>query len=161
MLRLGSGVPVPSWRDPRLQPLCRGHFNLPFLSLPKGFLVPGQVSRKTVHYHMGTQPFPQLSLPLPPVPSSGPRVTPSPLGSSLTHSQAPVLFPFLRANLKGRLEEQGHRLDLKLLASSLSIPPPAFHSCRGGTLAPDETAFPLGSTASQAGMCWRIPHVRA
>ena len=53
---------------------------------------------------VGPQRLLESSLFLPPTPWSwpGPRVTPSPLGSSLTHSQAPVLFPFLRVKLDRR-----------------------------------------------------------
>lgn len=59
---VGSGGPAPCWRHPRLQPLCWQPLNLPFQSLPRGFLVPGQFSRKILHHACGDTALPTTTL---------------------------------------------------------------------------------------------------
>ena len=135
MARVDFGEPVPSWGHPRLQPLCWWHPNHPFQPLPRGSLVPGQSSRNILQDECGDPASPLT-------PSPGHRVIPSPLDSSLTHSQAPVLFPFLRTKLEGRLEGWEQRLPSPQAPRPLTQRPFPARAGRGSLAPAEERAFP-------------------
>lgn len=101
MARVGPGESVPSWRHPRLQPLHLWHFNLPFQSLPKGFLVPGQFSRKTLHHDVGTQPFPHQACPSPD-PQCWPQGHPIPPRFLSDSLPGPCPLPLSEGKLEGK-----------------------------------------------------------